>query len=185
MRASALESIDKGGLICKSAECLLNDYRDIQPLDPRKKQRSFDLLDVKSETFELINSKQQNTNKGHSRSKSASLRKDKVVKRCKNQIKRDTSNSSTNVAEGELVLQIATTHYATDTTRTKPHTFPRRLNASKLEESLDLLTYPDSSILQHEPTKRRRKLDKISSMLSLVGSEKKEVIRYKLIFIQL
>ena len=183
LRTSVLESIDKNGHTYKSAECLLNDYGDMQPLDPRKKQRSFDLLDMNSETFDVIDSKDQKANRGHSRSKSTSLKKT-VVQQCKDQLKRYKSKSSTNLAEGESVLQIAITQYANDNTPTKPHTLPRNIHVSKLEGNLDLLTGPPSLMLQ-ERTSRRRKLEKISSMLSLKNGDKKEFIRYELIFNQL
>ena len=33
LRVSALENIDKEKLVCKSAECLLNDYGDMEPIN--------------------------------------------------------------------------------------------------------------------------------------------------------
>ena len=39
LRTSALETIDKDRVICKSADCLLNDYGNIKPMTEKK--RSF------------------------------------------------------------------------------------------------------------------------------------------------
>ena len=93
LRASALENIDKDKPVCKSAECLLNDYGDIEPLTKTKKQRSCEFLETNCESMESINSRDSQSKKGHLRTKSGSIVKHTIVKHLKrDKLKHGKSN---------------------------------------------------------------------------------------------
>ena len=81
LRISALDTLNKQAIVCRSAECLLNDYGDTQSLQRSKKQGSYDLLDTKVERFEASASTGKiGMRRGHFRSKSAFGLKDMVAK---------------------------------------------------------------------------------------------------------
>ena len=182
LRTSALETIDKDRVICKSADCLLNDYGNIKPMTEKKKQRSCDILYGKSESFDQIDTIEQNARiRGHSRSKSASLMKETVVRQCKSHIKRDRSKSRVPPQNDEEVIpHIAITHCTTDIVHGKSHTLPKCNEIPQMEQNLELFIDEKMTRLYKKSTKGKRKRDKITNMFSTVAGEKKEVIRYGL-----
>ena len=177
LRISALKSINKQNNVCKSAECLLNDYGDTQLLHQRKKQRSCELLDAKFEKFEPIDATGQ-TKKGHSRSKSAYAIKDVALKGSKSPNKKDMSKLGKTKTEADLIPRIAITQYSTENPASKSRTLPRTLDVSTLEQGFDIFADQHLSHLQPKSSKRSRKRDKISNIFSSVAGEKRGVMRY-------
>ena len=179
LRTSALDPIDKDRIICKSADCLLNDYENIKPMSDKKKQRSCDILDGKFKLSDKTDAGEQNKIRGHSRSKSASLMKETVVRQCKNHIKGDRSKPATPLEnEGEVIPLIAINHYLTDGIQGKSHTLPKCNEISKMEPNRELFIDEKVKRLYKKSAKGKRKRDKITNMFSSVAGEKKEVIRY-------
>ena len=174
LRASALENIDKDKLVCKSAECLLNDYGDLEPLNKIKKQRSCELLDINIESQGTTRTNAPKTKRGHLRSKSASLVKNTIVKQYRNHLRREKINSGKSAIDITANPQITLTKNITDSSRRKCHTLPKSLDASKLEDLTMKNELPNSIKLDN----RTKKREKISNMLNSIAGEKKEIMRY-------
>lgn len=173
LRASALLVIDKQDITCKSAECLLNDYGDIKPIKQAKIHRSIDILNESSTSYQVAEKVIQPTNKkGHSRSKSAGLLKSTVVKECQTSFHKENSKSSANVPDVNMTVKT--------NPGIKSHTLPRILDETNLKDN------PYSSLHQQLPSlstttakKHKKKRDKIGSLFSTIGLEKKNAIRYE------
>ena len=177
LRISALENIDKDKLVCKSAECLLNDYGDMEPLNQKKKQRSCELLDINCGHIAAIDSKSQKSKRGHLRSKSANLVKQTILKQYKNHLKKDKLKHGKSTMDLVSNPQITVTNDTTDNLKRKSHTLPRSLDASKLER-LDLRDEEVINLIKHD--KRKKKREKLSNMLNSMAGDKKEIMRYNL-----
>ena len=173
LRASALLVIDKQDVTCKSAECLLNDYGDIEPIKQAKIHRSIDILNDSSRSYQVSEKVIKSTNKkGHSRSKSAGLLKSTVVKECQTGFHKENSKSRANVPDVNMIGK--------NNPDIKSQTLPRILDATNLKDN------PYSSSHQQLPSlspisanKHKKKREKIGSIFSTIGLEKKNVARYE------
>ena len=173
LRASALLVIDKQDITCKSAECLLNDYGDIKPIKQAKIHWSIDILNDSSTSYKVTEEIVQPTNKkGHSRSKSASLLKSTVVKECQTVFHKENSKSSVNAPEVNMIGK--------NDPGIKSHTLPRILDAINLQDNSYSSLHeqlPSLSTITAKIYKKKR--DKIGSLFSTIGLEKKNVTRYE------
>ena len=175
LRISALNSISKDRIVCKSAECLLNDYGDTETVDQRKKQRSCEMLDTNFEAYERVNISGTKINKrGHLRSKSAFGVKD-IVKENASLRNKDREKLGKIKTETD-VPRIAVTQYSPKYGSRKSQTFPRTFDSSKFGQMSDINTNPNFD----EKKSKRTKRDKISQIFSSGGGEKREKMRYGL-----
>ena len=173
LRASALENIDKDKLVCKSAECLLNDYGDIEPLNKTKKQRSCEILETNRESMESTNSRDHQSKRGHLRSKSANLVKHTIIKH----LKKDKLKHGKSNIDILANPQITVTADMTENIRRKSRSLPRTLDASILEDRLKTVEDREiNNLVKSE--KRKRKREKIGSMFNTRAGDKKEIMRY-------
>ena len=170
LRASALLVIDKQDITCKSAECLLNDYGDIEPIKQAKIHRSIDILNDSSTSYQASEKViKPTTEKGHSRSKSAGLFKSTVVKECQTGFQKETSKSRANVPDVNLIRNTKPGN--------KSHTLPRILDATNLKDPSSHQQLPSLSTITDKKPKKKR--EKIGSLFSTIGLDKKSATRYE------